>query len=94
MTQDRGALMLLDENEIGDAGNCKYVSLLILALLCKCGPPENDELAPVAYEFAAAMLGPEFPAPFNAWLTTPVPETELAELSKDGFRFSWELEGL
>lgn len=46
--------MLLDEKDMGDAGRCKYGSLLML-VLCRCGPPESAELASVTNELAPIL---------------------------------------
>ena len=43
---------------MGDAGRRMYDSVLKLALLWRCGPPESPELASVTNELAPA-LGPE-----------------------------------
>lgn len=83
-------LILLEENDMGDAGNRIYESVLKLALLCKWGPPDNAEFASVTKELAPT-LGPEFATLFNtALLISPetgprlgrqVPGIELDEFS-------------
>lgn len=83
-------LILLEENDMGDAGNRIYESVLKLALLCKWGPPDNAEFASVTKELAPT-LGPEFATLFNTALFIspetgprlgrPVPGIELDEFS-------------
>lgn len=85
-------LMLLDENDMGEAGRRKYDSVLMLALLCKWGPPESTEFASVTKELAPT-LGPEFATPLKTALfmspetgprfERPVPGMELEEFPKD-----------
>lgn len=85
-------LMLLEVNDIGEAGKHKYDSVLMLALLCKWGPPESAEFASVTKELAPT-LGPEFATLFNTALfmspetgprfERPVPGIELEEFAKD-----------
>lgn len=77
---------------MGEAGKCKYESVLKLALLCKWGPPESAELASVTKELAPT-LGPEFATLFKTALfispetgprfERPVPGIVLDELPKD-----------
>lgn len=84
--------MLLDENDMGEAGRRKYDSVLMLALLCKWGPPESTEFASVTKELAPT-LGPEFATPLKTALfmspetgprfERPVPGMELEEFPKD-----------
>lgn len=85
-------LMLLDENDMGEAGKRKYDSVLMLALLCKWGPPESTEFASVTKELAPT-LGPEFATLLKTALfmspetgprfERPVPGMELEEFPKD-----------
>lgn len=87
-------LILLDENDMGDAGAGRriYDSVLMLALLCKRGPPESAEFASVTKELAPT-LGPEFPTLFKTVLFTspetgprlerPVPGIEFDEFPND-----------
>lgn len=63
-TDEPEILMLLDEKDMGDAGKRIYESVLMLALLCKWGPPEKAEFASVTKELAPT-LGPEFATLFN-----------------------------
>lgn len=62
-------LILLELNDIGDAGSRIYESVLKLVLLCKLGPPESPEFASVTKELAPT-LGPEFATLFNTTLLT------------------------
>lgn len=83
-------LILLEENDMGDAGRRIYDSVLMLALLCKWGPPEKAEFASVTKELAPT-LGPEFATLFNIALLMspetgprlgrPVPGIELDEFA-------------
>ena len=85
-------LILLEEKDMGDAGKRMYDSLLMLALLCKWGPPESTEFASVTKELAPT-LGPEFATPLKTALfmspetgpkfERPVPGIELEEFPKD-----------
>lgn len=50
--------MLLDENDIGEAGRRMNESAFMLVLGCNWAPPESDELASVTKELTP-MLGPE-----------------------------------
>lgn len=85
-------LILLDEKDMGDAGKRIYDSVLMLALLCKWGPPESAEFASVTKELAPT-LGPEFATLFKTVLfmspetrprlARPVPGIELDELPND-----------
>ena len=50
--------MLLDENDIGDAGTRINESPFMLVLGCNWAPPESDELPSVTKELTP-MLGPE-----------------------------------
>ncbi|KAF5810059.1 hypothetical protein HanXRQr2_Chr04g0164931 [Helianthus annuus] len=59
MIEEPEILILLEENDKGDAGKRIWDSVLILALLWRCGPlPESPELASVTIELAP-MLVPE-----------------------------------
>lgn len=83
---------MFEEKDIGDAGKRMYESVLMLALLCKCGPPDSAELASVTKELAPT-LGPEFATLFKTTLFMspetvprlgrPVPGTELEELPNE-----------
>lgn len=57
--------ILFDEKDMGDAGKRKYGSVLMLALLCSCGSPENAELASVTKELAPILGLAEFAAVFK-----------------------------
>lgn len=84
--------MLFDEKDMGEAGKRIYDSVLMLALLCKWGPPEKAEFASVTKELAPT-LGPEFATLFNTALFTspetgprfgrPAPGIELDEFPYD-----------
>ena len=90
--------MLLDEKDMGDAGKRIYDSVLMLALLCKWGPPESAEFASVTKELAPT-LGPEFATLLKTALFMspetgpklgrPVPGIEFDELPNDELK--WEL---
>ena len=83
---------MFDVNDMGDAGKRKYESVLMLALLCKWGPPENAEFASVTKELAPT-LGAEFATLFKTALfispdtrprfERPAPGTALDELPND-----------
>lgn len=66
-------LILLDEKDMGEAGKRMYESVLMLALLWRCGPPESPEFASVTNELAPT-LGPELATLFKIVLLTS-PET-------------------
>jgi hypothetical protein len=48
-------LILFDVNDRGDAGNLKYESPLMLALLCIWRSPESAEFASVTKELAPTL---------------------------------------
>lgn len=68
--------MLLDENDIGEAGTRMNESPFMLVLCCNWAPPESDELASVTKELTP-MLGPEEfvvligTLPFTSLATSP-----------------------
>lgn len=66
-TDEPEILILLEENDMGEAGSRLYDSAFILALRCKWGPPESAEFASVTKELAPT-LSPEFAALFRARL--------------------------
>lgn len=81
MTDEPEMLMLLEENDIGEAGKHKYedsllLLLLMLALRWRWGPPpDKDEFASVTRELAPT-LGPEFATLFRtALFMSPLAET-------------------
>ena len=96
ITDEPEILILFDVNDMGDAGNRKYESVLTLALLCKWGPPERAEFASVTKELAPT-LGAEFATLFKAALfispeTGPkfvrrAPVTVLDELTIDELKW-------
>jgi len=79
--------VLLDENDIGEAGTRMNESQFMLLLGCNWAPPESDELVSVTKELTP-MLGPdEFVVlietlPFISLATSPrlehaLPDTEV-----------------
>lgn len=85
--------MLFELNDIGDAGKRMYDSVLMLALLCKCGPPERAEFASVTNELAPT-LGPELAtlsktALFISPETGPKSEHPVPGIEFDEFANDW-----
>lgn len=97
MIDEAEKLILLEENDMGDAGSRIYDSELKLPLRCKLGPPDKPEFASVTNELAPT-LGPELATLCKTLLLMSTdrgsilerpPSNECDELPNDELKFEF-----